>query len=73
MDSPAARESPISWPIGIFALCIFVLHEHRQSGAITGSSILQHLPVAGRVTEGRIRPTSDHQVNALRFAGMVVV
>lgn len=59
--------------IGVFALCVVVQHQHREPRAVAGLGIFQHLPVAGRVAERGIGPAPDHQMDALRLAGVVVV
>src|SRR5271168_282589 len=59
--------------VGVLALCIVVQDDHRESRAVAGLRVFQHLPVAGRVAERGIRPASDHQVDALWFARVVVV
>ena len=40
---------------------------------ITGFSIFEHLLVACRVPRRKNRPAPDHQVDALRLAGIIVV
>jgi hypothetical protein len=50
-----------------------VQHNHRQPCTIAGSGVLQHLPIAGRVAERRVGSAADRQVDAFRFAGIVVV
>src|SRR5262245_26465559 len=59
--------------VRIFSLRIVVKHEHRESFAITGFRVFQHLPVASRVAERGIRPASDHHVDAFGLASIVVV
>ncbi len=59
--------------VGVFALRVVVQHQHHEPRAIAGAGIFQHLPVAGRIAEGRARAAADHQVNALGLAGIVVV
>src|SRR5262245_36088695 len=46
--------------VRIFSLRIVVKHEHRESFAITGFRVFQHLPVASRVAERGVRPSADH-------------
>jgi hypothetical protein len=35
--------------------------------------VFEHLPVTGRIAERRVRSAADHQVDAFRLAGVVVV
>ena len=37
----------LSRAIRIFSLCVVVQHEHRQSRAITGFGVFEHLLIAG--------------------------
>src|SRR5262245_26071511 len=60
-------------PVGVFAGGVVVQHQHLEPRAGAGAAPFQHLAVAGRVAERRDRPTADHQVNAFRLAGLVVV
>ena len=64
---------PWAGPIGVFAVGVVVKHEHFQPQAIACAGVFQHLAVAGRVAERGDRPAADHEVNALRLAGIVVV
>src|SRR6184192_2630269 len=59
--------------IGIFALCVVVQDEHRESRAVAGLGVFQHLLVAGGVAKCRVRAAADHQVDAFGFATVVVV
>src|SRR5215469_15416838 len=63
----------LSWPIGIFARRIIVDDEHFESRTVTGPGVFQHLLIAGRVAKRGNRTTPDHQVNALRLTGVIVV
>ena len=47
--------------------------EHREPRPVAGLGVLQHLLVAGRIAEGRVRPAAYHQVDAFGFATVVVV
>ena len=64
---------PVRRAVGVFALRVIVQHEHHQPGAVAGTGVLQHLLVARRVAERRVRPAADHQMNALGLARIVVV
>src|SRR4029434_5780161 len=57
--------------VGVFAPLIVVQHQHHQFRSIAGTRVLEHLLVARRVAERRIRPAADHQVNAFGLAGVV--
>jgi hypothetical protein len=59
--------------VRILATGIVVKHQYREPHAVASFGIFQHLLVAGRVANGRKRPSSDHQVDTLGFAGVVVV
>ena len=63
----------LSRSIRILTLRIVVEDQHRESRAVAGFGVFQHLAVTGRVAECGIGPASDHQVDALRLAGVVVV
>ena len=58
---------------GPYALAVVVQDEHREPGATAGIRIFEHLPVADRIAEGEVGPPPDHEVNALRLAGVVVI
>src|SRR5215471_10075020 len=64
---------PLGRAVAILACRIVVQHEQREPYAGTRLRILQHLPIAARVAERRIRPAPDHEVDALGLAGIVVV
>ena len=64
---------PLGRTVGVLALCIVVQDEHCEPLAVAGLRVLQHLPVTDRVTERGIGPASDHEVDALWLAGVVVV
>ena len=59
--------------VGVFALLVVVQDQHAQPLAGAGRGPLQHLPVAGRVAERRLRPLAGEQVDVLGLAGEVVV
>src|SRR5262245_14314611 len=63
----------LCWAIGIFAFRIVVHHQHHQTRASAGPGVFKHLPVTVRITERCVWTASDHQVNALRLAGLVIV
>src|SRR5262249_12199563 len=63
----------LSRAVRIFPLCVVVQYEHRQSRAITGLGVFEHLSVAGRVAKRSERSTTNHQMDALRLAGIIVV
>ena len=63
----------LGWPIGIFARRIIVEDEHFEPRTVTGPGVFQHLLIAGRVAKRGNRTTPDHQVNALRLTGVIVV
>src|SRR5262245_39174945 len=64
---------PLRRAVGVLPLVVVVQHQHLQPRARAGTGPLQHLAVAGRVAERRDRPAADHQVNAFRLAGLVVI
>ena len=45
----------------------------HKSSSIAGFRIFQHLLVSDRVSECRIGPASNHQVNTFRLTGKVIV
>src|SRR5438874_13816614 len=45
--------------VGVLAVRIVVQDEHREPRAVAGLGVLQHLLVAGRIAEGRVRPAPD--------------
>jgi hypothetical protein len=48
-------------------------YQHRKPGAIAGTRVLEHLAVTGGVAESCVGPATDHEVNALGLACVVVV
>ena len=60
-------------PVGVFTLVIIVQHQHCEPRPIARFGVFQHLSVAGRIAESGIGPKPDHEVDALGFAGVVVV
>src|ERR1700735_1387951 len=71
--SDSAVRQAVGWPVGIFALRVVVQPEHRKPRTVASLGVLQHLLVADRVAERRTGATTDHQVNALGLAGVIVV
>src|SRR5262249_4977299 len=63
----------LGWAIGVFARGVVVQHQHLQARPGSSAGPLQHLPVAGRIAEGREGRPADHQVTPLGLAGVVVV
>src|SRR4030095_2398436 len=68
-----AGPEPLGRAVGVLARGVVVQDEHRQPGAVAGLGVLQHLLVTGRVAKRGPGPAPDHQVDALGFAGLVVV
>ena len=67
------RRQAFGRTIGVLSFGVVVEHQHHQPRAVARSSILQHLLIAGRVTERSVRPTANHEVNALGLACKVVI
>ena len=65
--------NPCGRTVGIFPRGIVVKDQHLQPCAGARTRIFQHLPVAGRVAEGRVGSPADHEVNSFGLAGVVVV
>src|SRR5262245_19866422 len=63
----------LSRTVRIFSLCVVVQHEHRQARTVARLGVFEHLLVAGRVAKGDVRAPADHQMNAFRFARIIVV
>src|SRR5262249_26470060 len=59
--------------VSVFARSIVMQHEHLEPRASAGAGPLKHLPVAGRIAEGRVGTLADHEVNSFRLASVVVV
>jgi hypothetical protein len=57
----------------ILALGGVVQNEHRQSRAVPGFGVFEHLPIAGRIAKRRDGPSTNFQVDALGLARIVVV
>src|SRR5215475_12183359 len=54
----AVRQT-LCWTVGILAGAIVVQHQHLQPRAGTCAGPLQHLAIACRVAERRMRPAAD--------------
>src|SRR5579863_7779387 len=63
----------LSRTVGVLSLAIVVQDEHREPDALAGLGILEHLPIAGRIAEGELRPAPDYEMDAFGLAGVVVV
>src|SRR4029077_8307138 len=59
--------------VGVFAFRVVVKHQHAKSRTAAGFGVFEHLLIAGRVAKRRIGTAADHQVNALGFAGVIVI
>src|SRR6266700_5372392 len=64
---------PMSGAVRILSLCIVVQHEHRNPSAVARFGVFEHLLVAGGIAERSERPSTDHQVNALRLTGIIII
>ena len=65
--------SPWAGPQAYSRLVVVVQHQHGKARAVAGLRVLQHLFVAGQITEGGVGPKPDHEVDAFGFAGIVIV
>ena len=73
MKAPSLVSGKPCRAIGVFARRVVVQHQHCQPRAGASVGPFQHLLVAGRVAECRVGPATDHQVDAFRLSGFVVV
>ena len=64
---------PAGRAVGVFPLLVVVQDQHAQPLALARRGPFQHLLVAGRVAERRLRPLAREQVDVLGLAGIVVV
>src|SRR5271170_3908725 len=58
--------------IRVLARRIVVMHEHQQSRAIACLRPFEHLGIAARIPEGRVRPLADEHIDTDGLAGTVI-